>query len=122
MIKNTSTFKLTALAVITPLLFTACSSTQSTNQQSDAPVPATKFDLSHWKINVPVDLNNDGKIDEIDVEEIQTYAHPDFFYLDDKGYMVFTSPNKALTSANSTNTRSELRQMIRGSNTKIKSM
>ncbi len=82
MIKNTSTFKLTALAVITPLLFTACSSTQSTNQQSDAPVPATKFDLSHWKINVPVDLNNDGKIDEIDVEEIQTYAHPDFFYLD----------------------------------------
>ncbi|ATC87632.1 poly(beta-D-mannuronate) lyase [Pseudoalteromonas arctica A 37-1-2] len=120
MIKNTSTFKLTALAVITPLLFTACSSTQSTNQQSDAPVPATKFDLSHWKINVPVDLNNDGKIDEIDVEEIQTYAHPDFFYLDEKGYMVFTSPNKALTSANSTNTRSELRQMIRGSNTKIK--
>ncbi|MFQ3258971.1 MAG: hypothetical protein ACI9W0_001988 [Gammaproteobacteria bacterium] len=120
MIKNTSTFKLTALAVITPLLFTACSSTQSTNQKSDAPVPATKFDLSHWKINVPVDLNNDGKIDEIDVEEIQTYAHPDFFYLDDKGYMVFTSPNKALTSANSTNTRSELRQMIRGSNTKIK--
>ena len=115
----TSTFKLTALAAVTPLLFMGCAST-STPVASNVAVPASKFDLSQWKINVPVDLNNDGKIDTVDVEEIQTYAHPDFFYLDDQGYMVFTSPNKALTSANSTNTRSELRQMIRGTNTKIK--
>ncbi|MEL0631763.1 polysaccharide lyase family 7 protein [Pseudoalteromonas carrageenovora] len=115
----TSTFKLTALAAVTSLLFMGCAST-STKVENNAAVPASKFDLSHWKINVPVDLDNDGKIDTIDVEEIQNYAHPDFFYLDDQGYMVFTSPNKALTSANSTNTRSELRQMIRGSNTKIK--
>ena len=115
----TSTFKLTALAAVTPLLFMGCAST-STPVDSNVAVPASQFDLSQWKINVPVDLNNDGKIDTVDVEEIQTYAHPDFFYLDDQGYMVFTSPNKALTSANSTNTRSELRQMIRGTNTKIK--
>ncbi|XPF94460.1 polysaccharide lyase family 7 protein [Colwellia sp. RE-S-Sl-9] len=34
--------------------------------------------------------------------------------------MVFTTPNKAITKANSINTRSELRQMLRGSNSKIK--
>ena len=33
--------------------------------------------------------------------------------------MVFTAPNKAITTANSSNTRSELRQMLRGNNTRI---
>lgn len=93
------------------------SNTPSTNK---AIVPATKFDLSHWKITVPLDLDNNGKIDEVGVEAIQNYAHPDFFYLDENGGMVFVAPNKAMTSANSSNTRSELRQMIRGSNKKIK--
>jgi len=83
-------------------------------------VPADKFDLSHWKMNVPVDLDNNGKIDEISVKTMQSYQHPDFFYLDDNGGMVFTAPNKAITTANSSNTRSELRQMLRGSNTRIK--
>ena len=96
--KYTSTFKLAVLAAVTPLLFMGCAST-NTKVENNAAVPASKFDLSQWKINVPVDLNNDGKIDTIDVEEIQTYTHPDFFYLDEQGYMVFTSPNKALTSA-----------------------
>ncbi|MEL7218639.1 MAG: polysaccharide lyase family 7 protein, partial [Pseudomonadota bacterium] len=43
----------------------------------------------------------------------------DYFYLDDDGRMVFTAPNKAITTANSSNTRSELRQMPRGKNTRI---
>jgi len=55
-------FKLTALAAVTPLLFMGCAST-STPVDSNVAVPASKFDLSQWKINVPVDLNNDGKID-----------------------------------------------------------
>nr|WP_077338514.1 polysaccharide lyase family 7 protein [Pseudocolwellia agarivorans] len=105
-------------------LITACA--QSDVTAPDVPqsktqlVPADQFDLSHWKMNVPVDLNNDKKIDEISVEEMQTYFHPDFFYLDANGNMVFAAPNKAITTANSTNTRSELRQMLRGSNSKIK--
>lgn len=89
----------------------------STNR---AIMPASKFDLSHWKITVPLDLDKNGKIDEVSVEDIQHYAHPDFFYLDENGGMVFVAPNKAITTANSSNTRSELRQMIRGSNNKIK--
>ncbi|OUS69836.1 polysaccharide lyase family 7 protein [Pseudoalteromonas sp. A601] len=105
-------------------MLAACSSNGSSQPKNTGNsanlVPADKFDLSQWKITLPMDQDSNGKIDEIDVEEIQTYAHPDYFYLDEQGGMVFTSPNKAITTATSSNTRSELRQMIRGTNIKIK--
>lgn len=81
--------------------------------------PGDRFDFSFWKLAIPLDANNDGKVDEIPVRNMHNYTHPDFFYLDDNGFLVFTAPNKAQTTANSTNTRSELRQMFRGKNTKI---
>lgn len=87
---------------------------------SKAVAPGSKFDLSQWKITLPMDDNGDKKPDEVDVAEIKKYAHPDYFYLDTKGGMVFVAPNKAITTANSSNTRSELRQMLRGTNTKLK--
>ena len=82
-------------------------------------VPAEKYDLSNWNITLPLDADGDEKVDSVSVKELQEYSHPDFFYLDEDGDMVFTSPNKALTTANSSNTRSELRQMLRGTNTRI---
>lgn len=81
--------------------------------------PAEKFDLSFWKLQLPTDDNNDGKVDEVDVRQLKKYSHPDFFYLDENDFLVMTAPNKATTTANSTNTRSELRQMFRRTNTKI---
>ncbi|MFM9776457.1 polysaccharide lyase family 7 protein, partial [Streptomyces galilaeus] len=74
-------------------ILAACSSNggdkpQDTGNSTNL-VPADKFDLSHWKITLPMDQDSNGKIDEIDVEEIQTYAHPDYFYLNDQGGMVF---------------------------------
>lgn len=93
------------------LLATACAST------SDG--PANKFDLTHWKITVPIDSDGNGKADDIDTKALQSYQHPDFFYLDEQKNLVFTSPNKAVTTQTSTNTRSELRQMIRGLDTSI---
>ncbi|MEL7186134.1 MAG: polysaccharide lyase family 7 protein [Pseudomonadota bacterium] len=86
---------------------------------ANAENPADKFDLKFWKLTLPTDANADGKVDEIKVGAIHKYSHPDFFYLDEHGFLVFTAPNKAETTANSTNTRSELRQMFRGKNTKI---
>ena len=83
-------------------------------------VPADKFDMSEWKITVPLDKNNDKKADDIDVKKLKKYSHPNFFYLDDNGGLVFASPNKAITTKNTSNTRSELRQMIRGTNTGYK--
>jgi poly(beta-D-mannuronate) lyase len=96
--------------------------TNSTVLASDASakVPADTFDLRFWKITLPMDANGDGKVDEVGVSSMQSYSHPDFFYLDEQGFLVFTAPNKAITTANSTNTRSELRQMYRGKNKKIK--
>ncbi len=81
--------------------------------------PADRIDLRLWKLTLPQDADSDGKVDEISVRELQDYSHPDFFFLDEHGWLVFSAPNKAATTANSTNTRSELRQMYRGTNTRI---
>lgn len=81
--------------------------------------PADAFDLRFWKLTLPLDGDGDGKVDEIDVRALENYMHPDFFYVDDHGFLVFSAPNRAKTSADSTNTRSELRQMFRGTNTEI---
>ena len=83
-------------------------------------IPADKFDLSEWNITVPIDKNKDDKPDTVSVKKIQNYSHPDFFYLNENGDMVFTSPNKALTTPNSTNTRSELRHMLKGTSGRFK--
>jgi len=99
MLKAVSTLSLAMMLV-------SCVNTTST--------PADSFDLSHWKLTLPLDLDNNGKADNIATQALQAYQHPDFFYLDDQGHLVFTSPNKAVTTQNSSNTRSELRQMIRG--------
>lgn len=108
-----TTLALTATAIVSCLPFTALAGDK-------APVPADKFDLSHWNITVPLDKNKDKKADIVTVKKIQKFSHPDYFYLDENGGMVFASPNKAQTTKNSSNTRSELRYMLRGKNTGIK--
>ncbi len=86
---------------------------------AEGDLPADHYNLRYWKITLPADDNADGKADEVDVKGLRKYTHPDFFYVDDNGFLIFNAPNKAPTSANSTNTRSELRQMFRSTNTRI---
>jgi len=105
------------LMVVAALAGCAASNLEPVEPQGD--IPANKFDLSHWSITVPTDSDNNGKVDTIRVSQLATYSHPDFFYLDQLGRMVFTAPNKALTTPNSSNTRSELRYMSGGSDTTI---
>ena len=78
------------------------------------PVPADKFDMTNWKITIPADINQDGKVDEIEGVAMMSYSHEDFFFLDKDGNLVFEVQNKAVTTKNSKNARSELRQMPRG--------
>lgn len=33
--------------------------------------PADKFDLKYWKLQLPLDNNKDGKIDEVDVRQLR---------------------------------------------------
>lgn len=93
------------------IILLGCKTVESISEQSFI-LPADKFDLSDWKIDVPTDSNNDGKVDNVSVKKLQTYQHPDYFYLDKEGNLVFASPNKAMTTPNSSNTRSELRQIL----------
>ena len=81
--------------------------------------PGDYFDFKFWKLTLPLDANLDGKVDEVSVRSLADYSHPDFFYLDENRNLIFTAPNKAKTTSGSSNTRSELRQMLRGRNTGI---
>ncbi|GAM61674.1 alginate lyase precursor [Vibrio ishigakensis] len=83
------------------------------------PVPADKFDMRNWKITIPSDINQDGRVDEIEGVAMMSYSHSDFFFLDKDGNMVFEVHNKAITTKNSKNARSELRQMARGADFSI---
>ena len=100
-------------------LLAACATAGADHSAEGKLVPADKFDLSQWNITVPLDGNRDRKADIIKVADLQSYSHPDFFYLDENDHMVFATPNKAITTPNSTNTRSELRQTLRGKRTSI---
>jgi len=109
-----------ALFLAAALCQAGCSSNNTEQYSSiEADVPASRFDLSHWSITLPLDDDGDGVADVKNIDEIQQYSHPDFFYLNTEGHLVLTSPNKATTSPTSTNTRSELRYMLRGSDTSV---
>ena len=84
-----------------------------------AEIPADKVDLKFWKLTLPTDDDNDGRADEISVSGLRSYSHPDWFYVDENGWVVMTAPNKGTTTATSSNTRTELRQMFRGMDTSI---
>ncbi|TEW53524.1 polysaccharide lyase family 7 protein [Psychromonas sp. RZ22] len=82
--------------------------------------PAQNFDLSKWKLNIPMEDDKPeraGKVMEIYVHDLSNqekpFSNPDWFYTDkETGAMVFKTPNKAMTTPNSKNARSELRAML----------
>lgn len=103
----------------TATLFTCLASQALAHDNASHLVPADKFDMSHWKITLPMDKDKNGKVDEIVGVGILSYSHPDYFYLDENQHLVFQVHNKAITTSGSSNARSELRQMNRGNNDKI---
>jgi len=82
--------------------------------------PSENFDLSTWKLSIPVD-EGDGTATDISVSEINNgYQNSNYFYTGDDGGMVFRCPVAgATTSVNTSYTRVELREMLRGTNTSI---
>lgn len=82
------------------------------------------IDFSHWKITLPVDINNDGKPDEYQPSSLINYGYQSidelkmFMYDDisDTSIVFYTYPAGA-TTANSSYPRTELReQMTPGNN------
>jgi len=82
--------------------------------------PAQNFDLSTWKLNTP-ENNGSGFSKTITVTEINNnYQNTNYFYTGTDGGLVFKCPIAGFkTSANTSYTRVELREMLRGTNTSI---
>ena len=111
-------FKVAAIACSFALLGCTAMTSQAPIQ-AKAGTPASQFDLLGWTISVPVDLNDDGKSDQIAERELAAgFVDPEHFFLAEDGGMVFKSPVKGpKTSKNTTYTRSELREMMRRGDT-----
>ncbi|MEQ5808222.1 polysaccharide lyase family 7 protein [Alteromonas sp. NFXS44] len=84
--------------------------------------PGENFDLLGWSLTLPTDVNKDGKADLVYEQSLseQFEVNP-LFYTSSDGGMVFACPNVgAKTSKNTKYARTELRQMLRRGNTRIK--
>ena len=80
-------FKKNMLAVA---LLSAVPIVSLANNGVSYPVPADKFDMRNWKITIPSDINEDGRVDEIEGVAMMSYSHSDFFHLDKDGNLVST--------------------------------
>lgn len=82
--------------------------------------PSENFDLTTWKLNTP-ENNGNGFAETISVSEMNSgYEDSRYFYTGEDGGMVFKCPVDGFkTSANTSYTRVELREMLRGTDTSI---
>ena len=112
----------------TALLSTILLGALSVPALADAPAtatataPAEVLDLSCWYVSLPVDRTGSGKATSVSEKEVaEGYIDPENFFVNAAGDGVtFSSPIKGvLTSANTSYTRSELREMIRRGDTSI---
>jgi poly(beta-D-mannuronate) lyase len=86
---------------------------------SGAP-PGSNFELISWKLNTPADLDGNGISDTASETDLDNGFTDEYFFTDPSGGMVFRSTiDGAKTSANTSYTRSELREMLRRGNTGI---
>lgn len=82
--------------------------------------PSENFDLSTWNLSIPINKGN-GTATTITVSQINSnYENNNYFYTAADGGMVFKCPVDGFkTSTNTSYTRVELREMLRGTNTSI---
>jgi hypothetical protein len=82
---------------------------QSTPRKS----PGLNFDLSLWKLTLPVDANGQSNGTAIEIKPIaSTYQHPLYFFSAADGAMTFMAPTDGATTSGSHYPRSELRELM----------
>jgi hypothetical protein len=82
--------------------------------------PGSNFELISWKLNTPADLDGNGISDSPSETDLDNGFTDEYFFTGPAGGMVFRSTiGGAKTSANTSYTRSELREMLRRGNTSI---
>lgn len=87
-------------------------------------LPSENFNLWSFMINIPEPDHKEerkGKVLEVNEKVLNAgYYHKDWFFTDkSSGAMVFRAPNKAITTPNSSNVRSELHTMLRRGDLRI---
>ena len=103
------------------LAIAATATLQAWGLNPDLP-PSGNFDLSHWYLGLPVDSagGTNGYSASISTATLLGgYEHPDYFYTDTDGSMVFWAPVTGVTTPGSCYPRSELRELISPPSTDI---
>jgi hypothetical protein len=73
--------------------------------------PGGNFDLSNWKITLPVDANGGLSGNAMEVKNLSTYQNSKYFYTSADGAMTFVASVDGATTSGSSYARSELREM-----------
>jgi len=105
------------------LLISICaiSCNQTTNNLDPKLPPSKNFDLSGWKLTLPSDSDSNGKADNIsEIKLNKDYENPKYFFTGKDGGMVFRCPVKGAKTTNTKYARTELREMLRKGDKKIK--
>src|SRR5436190_2363029 len=106
------------LAIFSPLVFVIaiwCVTGFSALALDPGQPPGRNFDLSHWYLTLP-----DSSASSISSSKlVGGYTNASWFYTGADGAMVFYSPVNGGTTDNSQNARSELRELIDGSDTGV---
>ncbi len=73
--------------------------------------PSGNFNLSNWKITLPVDQKGTISGTAVEVQNLSGYENSKYFYTGSDGAMVFYAPVNGATTKGSSYARSELREM-----------
>jgi hypothetical protein len=73
--------------------------------------PSGNFDLSNWKITIPVASNGRFSGTAMEVKNIPGYQHSKYLYTAADDAMTFVAPVEGATTSGSSYARSELREM-----------
>lgn len=73
--------------------------------------PSGNFDLSNWKLTLPVDSSGGFSGTAVEVKDLSGYQNSKYFYTGSDGAMVFYAPVNGATTSGSSYARSELREM-----------
>jgi hypothetical protein len=108
MIMNPVTTLLAALLVLVPLGRRQATAT-------DMEPPSDPFDLSHWKLTLPVDASGttEGRPMEVSATQLSAgYTHADYFHIGADGQLVIWCPVTGAKTENAEYPRTELRELI----------
>ena len=101
------------------ILFTLNACKPETTPEPDPepePVPVDVIDLSNWYLTLPVDADNDGRVDNIEQPALDNYRNIDrvkpYMYDGLDNSLVFNCPYTGISTTNSSYSRTELREQM----------